>query len=197
MTPASYTAPHDSTARTFIHHAARFRRRMCAALEGNMRAVRALAPAALALLISVGSPVSADDKPKEGEKAPSQDEPKGGPEVEIAKQVVGFLKSELDLSEEQTGKVRTIIEEAMKDVMGRYMKAMNGGEAPPSQEEMEKQRKELQERIIGRIREVLDDAQKRELEAVVNEFETRSGRWKGGGDRPGGDAAQWLEGDLP
>lgn len=126
--------------------------------------------------------------------ARAQEKPPEGPEAEMAKSMVKVLKDELELSEEQTSKVSSAIQEGMKEGMKRMMKHM--GEEEPDQEAMKKESEEIKQGILKKINEVLDDEQKKEFEVLVKEFDTRAGRFERGRG-PGGEAAAWLEGDMP
>jgi hypothetical protein len=119
----------------------------------------------------------------------------GSSQSEMAKQMVKILKEELELTEEQTSKITTAIEDGLRDGFRQMMKHM--GEEEPDQEKMRKESEEIRTNILKRIRENLDDDQKREFEVLVKEFDTRAGRFERGRNQPGGDATVWLDGEVP
>jgi hypothetical protein len=127
-----------------------------------------------------------DDQPKRDEKAPPSP---------FATQIVDFLKKELDLTQDQIGKVTVIMEDALKDAMKLMVKRM--GEEEPDPEQGRRDQEEMREKIVSRIREVLDEPQKKELESLLKDFENRQGRFERAQDQPGGDAALWFEGEHP
>ena len=130
------------------------------------------------------------------EKPTDKPQPEAGPEAEMAKQMVKILKDELELSEEQTDKISTVITDGIKDGFKKMMKHM--GEEQPDEEEIKKERDEVRDGILTKVRSLLDDEQKKEFEVLIKEFDQRAGKFdRGGRGNPGGDAAAWLEGELP
>jgi hypothetical protein len=113
----------------------------------------------------------------------------------MTRQVVQMLKAELDLSEDQVEKVKGVMHEGFKFVMKRMMERM-GDETPPTPEQRKKDETEIREAIVGKIRDVLDEGQKREFETLVKEFDQRLGKFELNQNLPGGNASSWLEGEL-
>src|SRR5262249_15419521 len=111
-------------------------------------------------------------------------------------QIVDFLKHELDLTQDQVAKVQTVMEDGMKEAMKTMMKRF--GEENPDPEQGKKDQEAIRSRIIDGIRGVLDEAQKKELDSLVKDFENRAGKFeRAANNTPGGDAALWLEGEHP
>lgn len=145
-----------------------------------MRQLLSLALVVLALVLPA-APARAQDAP---------------PESEMAKQMVKILKEELELSDEQTAKITTAIEDGFKDGMKRMLKRM-GEQDEPDPNLMRKEGEEIRANILGKIRESLDEDQKKQFEVLVKEFEKGNGRFERGRGQPGGDASVWLDGEIP
>jgi hypothetical protein len=126
--------------------------------------------------------------------ARAQEAPSEGPETEIAKQLVQVLKDELELSEDQATKARTAIEESIRESMQKMMKHM--AEEEPDQDQMRKEGDEARAAVTAKIKELLDDEQRKEFDVLVKEFDTRAGRFQRGAGNPGGEEELWLEGEL-
>jgi len=122
--------------------------------------------------------------------------PQEGPEVEMAKSMVKLLKAELELSDDQADKVSTAIQDGIRAAFKQAMKHM--GEEEPDEEAIAKERDEIRDGILGKVRGVLDDTQKKEFEVLIKEFDQRAGQFeRASREAPGGDALVWLEGELP
>ncbi len=157
-----------------------------------MRSFRALAVLAALVFVLAATPVAlAEDR-----DPPAPPKKEEGPEVTMAKQMVGLLRHELDLSEEQVERVTRILQDGIKSAMKKMFERM-GDDNPPTPEQRKKDETDIREGILGKIREVLDAGQKREFEALVKEFDQRLGRFERQQNAPGGPAAQWFEGELP
>ncbi|MEZ0230419.1 MAG: hypothetical protein ACAI25_17485 [Planctomycetota bacterium] len=139
-----------------------------------------LTAAVLALALLAASPARAQE---------------GNPQTEMAKQMVKVLKEELELSEEQTSKITTAIEDGLRDGFRQMMRHM--GEEEPDQEKIRKEGEEIRTNILKKIRDNLDEDQKKEFEVLIKEFDTRAGRFERGRNQPGGDATVWLDGEIP
>jgi len=149
-------------------------------------------PCFVALLVALAffvTPVTAARAQDQGEKAPD------GPEVEMAKSMVKILKEELELSEDQTSKIESAIQDGIKEGMKKMLKHM--GEEDPDEDEIRKEGEEVRTGITTKVKSFLDDEQKKEFDVLVKEFDQRAGSFDRGRGAPGGDAAAWLEGELP
>jgi Spy/CpxP family protein refolding chaperone len=162
-----------------------------------------LAPFALAFVIALAAPLAAQDGPPSGDdkKADEKkdDRPPGSPGGmdQMPKTIARFLKDQVDLTEEQAAKVESILGDAFKDVMKRMVGRM-GDEQPPSPEEGRKEMEDMRARIVGQIRDLLDEGQKKEFEVFVKEFETRARDWERESmSDPGRGAAFLFERLLP
>ncbi len=98
---------------------------------------------------------------------------RGMPSVED--QVKG-LTERLSLTEEQQGKVKTILE----DQRSQMQKVMQD-ESMAREDKMAKARS-LRETATGKIREVLTDEQKKKFDDMQKEMQERRQRQQGGGD---------------
>jgi hypothetical protein len=144
---------------------------------------RSLALLAPVLLLVLAVPARAQEAPPEG------------PEVEMAKGMVKVLKDELELTDEQTSKITETLQSGIRDGMKKMMKHM--GEEEPDEEQIKKEADDMRSEITSKIKALLDDEQKKEFDVLVKEFDQRAGSFNRGRGAPGGDAAAWLEGELP
>ncbi|HZU98958.1 MAG TPA: hypothetical protein VFF73_19780 [Planctomycetota bacterium] len=150
-----------------------------------MRSILVVSLVSVALLLGAGARAQDDgDKPPEG------------PEVEMAKSMTALLKAELELSDEQADKVKAAIQDGIKDGFKQMMKHM-ADEEQPDEQTMQHEREQIRDSILGKIRTVLDDSQKKEFEVLIKEFDQRAGKFERGQREAGGDALVWLEGELP
>jgi hypothetical protein len=96
---------------------------------------------------------------------------------EWGSQASEFLKKELDLDDEQAKKVGKIFQDAMGDMMKRMADSW-GNEDGPNPENMRGVMEDLRLELSGKVREVLNDAQAREFDALVDQFDQRAQRWE-------------------
>lgn len=115
---------------------------------------------------------------------------------EMPKRIARFIKDQVELTDEQTTKIETILRDAFGEVMKRMIARM-GEPEPPSREQIEKEMQEFRERIVEKVRSVMDDSQKKEFELLVKEFEQRAGTWEQRRDDPGREATSLFDGELP
>lgn len=140
-------------------------------------------PLALVLALALASPLAAQEQPQprgDDKKAEEKKEQPGGPGGQFEqypKMIARFLKDQVDLTEEQSDRVETILRDAFRDAMKRMIGRM-GEEQPPAPEEGRKDMEDMREKIVGKIREVLDEGQRKEFEVLVKEFEQRAGQWE-------------------
>lgn len=163
------------------------------------RTGRVAARLSLALLLALGAatPLAGARLARAQDDSEKKEEPKGdaNPERRFAGQIVDFLRSELDLSPEQVTKVNHVMDEGLKEAMKMMFKRM--AEDEPDPEERKKDEAAIRQKILGDIREVLDETQKREFDSLVKDFESRAGKFERGQNQIGGDAALWFEGEHP
>jgi hypothetical protein len=134
----------------------------------------------------------------------SQDDGKKDSGSELTNSLTEILKRELDLSDDQTDKVMGVLERGMLHLMMNFM-ARENGENPDDDL--------VKDEILDGLRGVLDESQRKELEVLVQEFETQTGRFQTGVpdeddidlDTPFAPSAAklaknadlWFEGELP
>src|SRR5438132_14058479 len=116
--------------------------------------MRSVAFRCVVAFVLVAAPAAASraqdktDEPKpEKQDSTKKDAAPKGPEAQFTRQIVDFLKSELDLTEAQQGKIASIMEEAMKEAMKMMFKRMSDEE--PDREQMRKDQEAMREHIVG------------------------------------------------
>ncbi|MGE0710884.1 MAG: hypothetical protein AB7N76_16180 [Planctomycetota bacterium] len=119
-------------------------------------------------------PEGKQDGQKPGE-TPRRGPPRfgGGDPSDMSKQVVEFLTKELDLSESQGVQVKKIMDEAMDEVWQKAAEFFGSGD-PESMDKARKLFEGVRVTISKRISEVLTDAQRREFEVLVENFDRRA-----------------------
>ena len=96
--------------------------------------------------------------------------------AEWTNRAADFLKEELDLDDEQAGKVGAIFQNAMGDMMRKM--ADSWGDGGPDPDNMRSSMEDMRLELSGKIREVLTEAQAREFDALVDQFDSRAQRWE-------------------
>ena len=114
--------------------------------------------------------------------APAQDgggrPPMGGlPGADFSRQAAQFLKDELDLDSEQTEKVKGVFDGAMRDAMRSMAEQWRPGE-DFNFERIRAGVEDMRVKVTRDISAVLTEAQKREFEALVENFDRRAQRWE-------------------
>jgi hypothetical protein len=106
-----------------------------------------------------------------------------------------FLKDQVDLSEDQARRVETILDGAFREAMKRFVGRYSESEASP--ETIRRDMEELRQRVLADIREILDEGQKKELDALVSELDQRARTWRENREDPGRDVVSVLDPDPP
>ena len=113
----------------------------------------------LSSLLFLG-PIRAQDDPKK------QDPPMSS---QLAQGMVEILKQEIELRPDQVDKVSAVLEKGMAHLLDN-LGARANGEDPDDDI--------VKDEILGGLRDVLDEGQRKELEVLVKEFESGSGRFE-------------------
>jgi hypothetical protein len=125
---------------------------------------------------------------------------------QLMQSLVTLLRQELDLNDDQVGKVTTVLEKGMTHLFVNMLARQNGEDPDDDL---------VKDEIMDGLRGVVDDAQRKELDVLLHEFETQTGRFQLGVpdednldlDTPFAPSADkialsknadlWFEGDLP
>ena len=113
----------------------------------------------LSLLIFLG-PIRAQDDPKKGEPPVSS---------QLAQGMVEILKQEIELRPDQVDKVSAVLEKGMAHLLDNLAARANGEDRDDDL---------IKDEILGGLKDVLDEGQRKELEVLVKEFESGSGRFE-------------------
>lgn len=145
----------------------------------------------LAALVGVGF---AQDDPKKESPSPSD---------EMAQAAAAIIRGEIDLRDDQVEAVNAVLAKGMKHLFDQ-MAARERGE---DVEDLD-----VRGEILDGLNGVLDDKQRAQLDALVKEFDTQSGRFESGSqeeldpnfdpsaipdDKLAASAERWFEGDMP
>lgn len=145
--------------------------------------IRAIACRSLVLLavLAVGAPAGAQDppqppRPQEGER--QQGERRRGDPPWLnggwADQAVEFLAQELDLDPGQREKIKTIMQDTMRDAFAQAAEQFGRGDGPPDFDKIRASFEDVRVKVAERINEVLSPDQRREFEALVDQFDRRA-----------------------
>jgi hypothetical protein len=88
---------------------------------------------------------------------------------QLAQGMVEILKQEIELRPEQVDKVSAVLEKGMAHLLDNLAARENGEDRDDDV---------IRDEILGGLRDVLDEGQRKELEVLVKEFESGSGRFE-------------------
>src|SRR5580693_3445191 len=88
---------------------------------------------------------------------------------QLMQSLVTLLRQELDLNDDQIGKVTTVLEKGMTHLFVNMLARQNGEDPDDDL---------VKDEIMDGLRGVVDDAQRKELDVLLHEFETQTGRFQ-------------------
>lgn len=133
---------------------------------------------ALPGLATAQEPTPPRPAPPDGEQR--REEPRRGPpwsNPDFSRQAVEFLTRELDLDAGQQEKAKAIMEGSIRDAMKKAAELMMG-ENGPDFTKMRDVMEEVRVDVAKKLNDILSPDQKREFEALVDQFDQRAQSWE-------------------